>query len=104
MKTAKIASVVCFALLTGWVTLRAMTGPGLETYPDRWVVTDEMTREERRAAIKQRAKARKDSRLEERGNRENELVKRRNRQYDYSPTPSVRRKSGGNSWFTGRVK
>ena len=104
MKTAKIASVVCFALLTGWVTLHAMTGPGLETYPDRWVETAEMTREETRAAVKQRAIAQKESRLEERRNRQYDLEKRRNRQYDYSPIPSVRRNSGGNSWFTGRVK
>ena len=94
MKGVRIASVVCFAALTGWVALSSSKGAGLETRLSPWVETDKRTRAERDAETLERRKIREEKRHEQRRNRDR-----------IRPSPySIRNYSGRSSRTFGRVK
>jgi len=69
--------------VTGGTTLYAMTGPDMETFPGKWLVTSEKTRNE---VELQRIAYQKERREQTYG------------------SGSVRSYSGGNARYSGRVK
>lgn len=87
MSVPRIVIAAVFAAVTVGTTWYAWTGPGLDTYMPRPLVTDTMTRAERQEANAALNRARREERERYR-----------------SQSGSIRGLSGGNSRYRGRVK